>query len=251
MRDRSSSSSGRSPTRSNRMATRSRRSCGVPTLVDDQRLADDLAGRHARVERGVGVLVDHLHAPAVGQHRSRVEAGDVLAVDADRAGGRLEQLQQRAPDRRLAAAALADQAQRLAAARCWNETPSTAWTWPETRENRPLSIGKCFLRSCTSSSGAVPPHRGWQRPRSCRASAAGGRRASRRPSGRADAAPAAATSARHWSVAKPQRGAKLQPCGRLNERRHHALDLVQPRPRAAPVRAASSRCGIEPSRPCV
>ena len=42
---------------------------GVADAVDDQRLADDLAGRHARVERGVGVLVDHLHAPAVRQHR--------------------------------------------------------------------------------------------------------------------------------------------------------------------------------------
>src|SRR5262249_33642278 len=35
-----------------------------------------------------------------------------------------------------------------------NETPSTAFTWPTTRGNRPFLIGKCFLRSRTSSSGS-------------------------------------------------------------------------------------------------
>src|SRR5215475_15462629 len=37
----------------------------------------------------------------------------------------------------------------------WNDTPSTARTSPDTREKRPLMIGKCFLRPCTSISGAV------------------------------------------------------------------------------------------------
>ena len=45
-----------------------------PTPWMIKRLADDLAGRHARVERGVGVLVDHLHAPPVGQHLRRGRA---------------------------------------------------------------------------------------------------------------------------------------------------------------------------------
>ncbi len=85
-------------------------------VVHDQRLAHDLARRHARVQRGVGILVDHLHAPPVGQHGLGSEAGDVLAAHLDGAVGRLEQLQERAADRRLAAAALAHQAQRLAAA---------------------------------------------------------------------------------------------------------------------------------------
>ena len=53
----------------------------VADAVDDQRLADDLAGRHPRVQRGVGVLIDHLHAPAIRQHRVAVEAGDVVAVE--------------------------------------------------------------------------------------------------------------------------------------------------------------------------
>ena len=67
-------------------------------IVDDQRLAHDLARRHARVQRGVGILVDHLHAPPVGQHALGVEAGDVLAADADGAAGRLQQFQERAAD---------------------------------------------------------------------------------------------------------------------------------------------------------
>ena len=87
----------------------------VPDAVDDERLGDDLAGRHPRVQRRVWVLIDHLHAPAIWQHRVAPEAGDVVAVDHDPAVGRFEQLQQRTADRRFAAAALADKTQRLAA----------------------------------------------------------------------------------------------------------------------------------------
>ncbi len=36
--------------------------------VGVQRLADDAADAQARVEAGVGVLEDHLHAPPVGPH---------------------------------------------------------------------------------------------------------------------------------------------------------------------------------------
>ena len=34
-----------------------------------------------------------------------------------------------------------------------SDTPSTAFTWPTTRLNRPLRIGKCTFRSSTCSSG--------------------------------------------------------------------------------------------------
>ncbi|HRQ23987.1 MAG TPA: hypothetical protein PLF42_11230, partial [Anaerolineales bacterium] len=37
---------------------------GVTHAVDDERFADDAADGHARVERGVGVLEDHLHVAA-------------------------------------------------------------------------------------------------------------------------------------------------------------------------------------------
>src|SRR5262249_39932075 len=84
--------------------------------VDDQRLADDVAGRHPRIERGIGVLVDHLHLTAVGQHSVLVETGDVLAANPDSPGSRLEQFEDGPSSRRLAATALADEPQRLAAA---------------------------------------------------------------------------------------------------------------------------------------
>ena len=83
--------------------------------MQPQRLADDLAGPLARVERGVGVLEDHLHLAPQRPHLPPREAGDLAPVEADRARGRLDQLQDRAAERRLAAARLADQAERLAA----------------------------------------------------------------------------------------------------------------------------------------
>ena len=83
--------------------------------MDDQRLADDVAGGHARIERRIRVLIDHLHLFAVGKHPRRVEVGDVGAVHKNAAAGRLQQLEQRATHRRLAAARLAHQPQRLAA----------------------------------------------------------------------------------------------------------------------------------------
>jgi len=83
--------------------------------VNDQWLANDIAGRHSRVERGVGILIDHLHLPAVGQHPVLVEIGDVLAANPDFPGGRLEQFEKGAAGRRLAATALPDEPQRFAA----------------------------------------------------------------------------------------------------------------------------------------
>ena len=72
---------------------------------------------HPRVERADRVLEDDLHVPA---HRLQVarrrDADDVDAVELDLARGRLEQPQQRAAEGRLAAAGLADEADRLAAA---------------------------------------------------------------------------------------------------------------------------------------
>src|SRR5258706_11596303 len=36
-----------------------------------------------------------------------------------------------------------------------NDTPSTARTWPTVRDSRPRLIGKCLVRSVTSSSGSA------------------------------------------------------------------------------------------------
>src|SRR6185369_11682003 len=86
----------------------------VTDAVDAHRVADDRADALARVQARVGVLEDHLHLAAQRPQLARAELADPLAVEADVAGGRLEQPHDAAAERRLAAAGLADQAERLA-----------------------------------------------------------------------------------------------------------------------------------------
>ena len=85
--------------------------------MQHQRLAQHGAHRHARIERGVGVLEDHLHALAARAHLAVAERQQVLALEAHLAGRRLDQAQHQAADRRLAAARFADDGQRLAGAK--------------------------------------------------------------------------------------------------------------------------------------
>ena len=66
----------------------------------------------------------------IGTHLAPLERRDVLAVEDDLAGRRLEQLDDRAAQRRLAAAGLPDDPERLAAAAPSRSTPSTALTCP-------------------------------------------------------------------------------------------------------------------------
>ena len=90
----------------------------VIATVDAERLADDVADRHARVERRVRVLEDDLHLPAHLAHLAPTEVRDVAPVEDDLARRRLDQLDQRAREGRLAAAGLADEPERLARAQC-------------------------------------------------------------------------------------------------------------------------------------
>ena len=82
--------------------------------MDEQRLADDLADRHARVERSVGVLEDDLHVPSQGSQRAAGHRGDVLALEQDLAGRRFDQLHDESAGRGLAAAGFAHEPQDLA-----------------------------------------------------------------------------------------------------------------------------------------
>jgi hypothetical protein len=95
-------------------ARRGLRSRGQP--VDLQRFADDVADRHARVERGVRVLEDDLHLFAQRTQRGPAQAGDVAPIERDAAGRRVGQAQDHAAGGRLARARLADETQRFAAA---------------------------------------------------------------------------------------------------------------------------------------
>ena len=88
---------------------------GIADLVHPHRLGQDLAHRHARIERGVGVLKDDLHVPAQPPQCILAEIGDFLAPETHRARRRIHQAQHETSRGRLAATGLADQRQRLAA----------------------------------------------------------------------------------------------------------------------------------------
>ena len=84
-------------------------------LVGADRLADDAADRVPRVQRRVGILEDHLHPSPQRAQLALVEPRDLLAVEDDPAVDRLVEAEDRPPDGRLAAAGLADEAERLPA----------------------------------------------------------------------------------------------------------------------------------------
>src|SRR4029077_6563025 len=79
-----------------------------------KRLLQDAPDGHARVERRERVLEDYLHLPPDATQLPAAEAGDVLAVEDDLAGGHRKQGGDQPGEGRLAAPRLADETQRLA-----------------------------------------------------------------------------------------------------------------------------------------
>ena len=221
-----------SPTRSNSAATRSRRSARAADAVHLERLADDVAGALPRVERGERVLEDDLQLPAVGPELLLAEARDVVAVELDGAGGRLDQAHDGAAHRGLAAAALADQPQRLARADreahavdgidMADGAAQQALAHGEVlAQSRHLEHGHAGLRHLVRRHRTPGSHLShWPSPRSCRS-------ASRRPNGRGASPRRAGTAPRQVSSAKAQRGANVQAVRQVAQRRHHAGDLLQ------------------------
>src|SRR2546430_6610750 len=78
-----------------------------------KRFAEDVADGLAGIERGEGVLEDDRHLAANATHSPTTQSKDVLASEVDLTGRPLGQAQDCAPEGRLSAAALADQATRL------------------------------------------------------------------------------------------------------------------------------------------
>src|SRR6185312_15786529 len=87
----------------------------VADAVNDERLFDDLTRAHARVERRVRILKHDLHVAARTAHAAAREREDVFAAEPHGSRRRFDQTQQAASGRRLAAAGLADEPERLAA----------------------------------------------------------------------------------------------------------------------------------------
>ena len=85
----------------------------VADAVDGQRLADDVAHSHARIQRGIGVLEDHLHVTASAPHVAAADLGQFVVGKLHAAGRGHFQLQDSPAGGRLAAAAFADQTERL------------------------------------------------------------------------------------------------------------------------------------------
>src|SRR6185295_18904721 len=68
---------------------------------------------HARIERAVRILEDHLHFPPQRTQLALAELRELAAVEPDLARGRLEQAQHQPAGGRLAATRLADQREGL------------------------------------------------------------------------------------------------------------------------------------------
>ena len=86
----------------------------APQPVDAQLIGDDAAHRHARVERGVGVLEDDLDPAAEGSDARRSGADELFAVKGYRARRGVQESQYHPACRGFAAPRLADQGNGLA-----------------------------------------------------------------------------------------------------------------------------------------
>ena len=203
--------------------------------MEPHRVADDLADALARVQRRVGVLEDHLDLARAGAQLAAREPDELLALELDRARRSARAAADRAAQRRLAAAGLPDEAERLALGQV-KLTSSTARTRPTSRSIRiPDLIGKCLTRWSTSSSGAPSRSRliRAQAPARSgpldlallllflRSRASSGRRASGASARRASSG----GSSPHASNACGQRGRNRQPPAAAQQRWRLAGDL--------------------------
>src|SRR3989442_10699555 len=74
----------------------------VADVVDEERLRDDVPDGHAWIERRVGILEDDLQLAPYLTQAGFPHLRQVLTVEDDGTGGRLQQLQNAIPGRRLA-----------------------------------------------------------------------------------------------------------------------------------------------------
>src|SRR5438094_4531477 len=88
----------------------------VEAAFELERLLHRLSHRVARIQRGKRLLKDELHPSPEPTQLVLLERGDVLPVELDSAGGRLEQAEEAAADGRLPGTAFADESERLAPA---------------------------------------------------------------------------------------------------------------------------------------
>ena len=83
--------------------------------VDHQRLVEHVGDAQMRIERGIGVLKDDLHAPTERAQLLAVQRQEIDAIEADLARCRLDEAKQRTTGRALARTGFADQREHLTA----------------------------------------------------------------------------------------------------------------------------------------
>ena len=88
---------------------------GRVVVIDDQRLGDDVFNAHARIERGVRILENNLHAPPQLAQLSCRDGEEVVAIERNCARVGFDEAQQQASDGAFSGAGFADDAERLAA----------------------------------------------------------------------------------------------------------------------------------------
>ena len=147
---------GESPTRSSSSDTFRGMSRAGDVRVRGDGFGERVVDRHARVERRVRVLENHLEIRARAAQFVALEVGEVASREHDASGGGRDELEDRAPERGFAAAGFADQARAPRPWRSERSMPSTALTVPTCFLTRkPFSMGKCVLRSAISRKEAV------------------------------------------------------------------------------------------------
>ncbi len=172
--------------------------------MDVERLADDVADGHPRVQRRVRVLHDHLHPPPEPPQLAAADLEDVPAVQIGPSRGRRLLAHEQPGERGLAAAGLADQPERLAAAQV-EAHPVDRLHRPTARRANSDAAGEREVldqRSPTRSSGSVGDHR-----------APPGRSGTRWSGRRGRAASTAAPASLQTRWAYGQRGWNAHPTG--------------------------------------
>ena len=183
----------------------------VDLLVGDQRLGDDGADAHARIERGVGILEHRLDGFAVVPAAGRVQPGEIAALEQDGAAGGRLQPEHEFRRRGLAAARFAHHAQRLAALDGEGDAVDRAHDAALAAED--AATRREMLAEARRPGGRRSCHAAPHASRPWRSASSGGQPAARRAASRSTANSGGA-SARQRSNASGQRGAKEQPGGR-------------------------------------
>lgn len=113
--------------------------------VNGQRLGDDVADFHARIERAVGVLENRLHSSAKLLGGLFIEAMHVFAAESNLTVGGCLQLKNATTNRSFAATGLPHQTQRLALANGQAHAVDRFYLSDGAFEDDPLGYGKVFL----------------------------------------------------------------------------------------------------------